>query len=63
MTTHIKLYGSKADRFEVLKEELTRALGYEPSNPEVIGQLMAYYVQNGPEDPSTRWEVRPHGQT
>lgn len=43
MTSHIKLYGSKSDRFEQLKEELEETLGYEPSNPEVIGILMAAY--------------------
>lgn len=43
MTSHIKLYGSKGDRFEQLKDELTTTLGYEPSNPEVVGILMAAY--------------------
>ncbi|WP_254536397.1 hypothetical protein [Halomarina litorea] len=43
MTVHIKLYGSKGERFEDIKESLTRRLGYEPSNPEVIGILMATY--------------------
>lgn len=41
MTSHIKLYGSKGDRFEKIKEQLTEQLGYEPSNPEVVGMLMA----------------------
>lgn len=41
MTVHIKLYSSKADRFEDIKAELTDELGYEPSNPEVVGFLMA----------------------
>lgn len=40
MTVHIKLYGSKEERFEEIKEELTKELGYEPSNPEVVGILM-----------------------
>lgn len=40
MTVHIKLYGSKGDRFEEIKAELTQQLGYEPSNPEVVGVLM-----------------------
>lgn len=43
MTVHIKLYGGKADRFETIKEELTEQMGYEPTNPEVIGALMANY--------------------
>lgn len=40
MTVHIKLYGTKGDRFEEIKRELTKHLGYEPSNPEVVGILM-----------------------
>lgn len=44
MTSHIKLYGSKSTRFEQLKEELQEHLGYEPSNPEVVGFLMASYA-------------------
>lgn len=41
MTVHVKLHGTKGDRFEEIKAALTRELGYEPSNPEVIGILMA----------------------
>ena len=41
MTTHIKLHGSKARRFEELKHELNDRVGYELSNPEVLGLLMA----------------------
>lgn len=41
MPSHIKLYGDKSDKFERLKEDLTEQLGYEPSNPEVVGLLMA----------------------
>lgn len=40
MPSHIKLYGDKSERFEELKKDLTEQLGYEPSNPEVIGLLM-----------------------
>lgn len=43
MTVHIKLYSGKAERFENIKEELTKEFGYEPTNPEVIGALMARY--------------------
>ncbi|MCL7418395.1 MAG: hypothetical protein M8354_11240 [Halalkalicoccus sp.] len=43
MTTHIKLHGSKSDRFERIKSELSQWLGYEPSNPEVLGLLMGNY--------------------
>ena len=43
MTSHIKLYGSKSDRFEEIKTSLGRQLGYEPSNPEVVGLIMAAY--------------------
>ena len=41
MTTHIKLHGSKAQRFEAIKLELAERMGYELSNPEVLGLLMA----------------------
>lgn len=41
MTTHIKLHGAKADRFEEVKRELSTRMGYELSNPEVLGLLMA----------------------
>lgn len=43
MTSHIKLYGSKSDRFEKIKEKMADQLGYEPSNPEVVGLVMAAY--------------------
>lgn len=43
MPSHIKLYGSKADRFEAIKGDLTESLGYEPSNPEVVGILMSQF--------------------
>jgi len=43
MTTHIKLHGSKAHRFEEVKLDLSGRLGYELSNPEVLGLLMATY--------------------
>ncbi len=41
MTTHIKLHGAKADRFEAVKLELSDSMGYELSNPEVLGLLIA----------------------
>ena len=41
MTTHIKLHGSKARRFETIKRELSDRMGYDLSNPEVLGLLMA----------------------
>lgn len=41
MTAHIKLYSDKAERYEEVKSEITEKLGYEPSNPEVVGILMA----------------------
>jgi len=44
MTLHIKLYGTKGNRFEEIKRSLTDELGYEPTNPEVIGFLMARYA-------------------
>lgn len=43
MTSHIKLYGGKGKRFEQIKHQLAEELGYEPTNPEVVGILMAEY--------------------
>lgn len=43
MTSHIKLYGSKSELFEGIKEDLEEELGYEPTNPEVLGLIMAEY--------------------
>ena len=40
MTTHIKLHGTKADRFEAVKRELSEQMGYELTNPEALGLLM-----------------------
>ncbi|MFA9428482.1 MULTISPECIES: hypothetical protein [Natronorubrum] len=48
MTTHIKLHGSKAQRFEAVKLELTEQMGYELSNPEVLGLLMAGFDTDEP---------------
>ncbi|WP_299331829.1 hypothetical protein [Haloplanus sp.] len=45
MTVHIKLYGEKGERFEEIKRDLTDHLGYEPSNPEVVGFLMGDFDQ------------------
>ncbi|MDJ1433180.1 hypothetical protein [Halostagnicola sp. A-GB9-2] len=49
MTTHIKLHGTKADRFEEVKLELSNRMGYELSNPEVLGLLMAGLDSDDPE--------------
>lgn len=48
MTSHIKLYGSKSNRFEQIKQGYAELLGYEPSNPEVVGLLMASYETEEP---------------
>lgn len=48
MTTYIKLHGTKADRFEVVKRELSDQMGYELTNPEVLGLLMARLDLSGP---------------
>lgn len=57
VTSHIKLYGSKGDRFEAIKSDMASRFGYEPSNPEVLGYLMASYnpdgTSRGPDQPLT----------
>lgn len=50
MPVHIKLHGSKAERFEAIKAELAEAFGYEPSNPEVVGILMGGFDESGDPD-------------
>jgi hypothetical protein len=52
MVSHIKLNGGKMERFEKITEDLQPDLGYEPSNPEVFGMLMAVY-SNSEQDIST----------
>lgn len=50
MPSHIKLYGGRGERFEEIKGAMADRLGYEPTNAEVIGILMAEYPAN-PSDP------------
>lgn len=45
MPVHIKLYGEKAERFEAISSNLAEQLGYEPSNPEIVGVLMGLCKQ------------------
>lgn len=63
MTTHIKLYGAKAARFEAIKADVGSRQGFEPTNPEVIGYLMAAYQteplhSGGPSPVADRSPVR-----
>lgn len=50
MVSHVKLYGGKAERFEEIKENLQAEFGYEPTNTEVLGVLMAVY-SSSEQDP------------
>lgn len=43
MTVHISLRGPKAERFEDVKDAMVEELGYEPSNPELVGMLMGNF--------------------
>lgn len=43
MPVHIKLRSSKGERFERIKRQLSEEMGYQPSNPEILGIVMAYY--------------------
>lgn len=36
----VTLYGGKAERFREIKNALEEELGYEPTNPEVVGHMM-----------------------
>lgn len=46
MTSHVKRYGGKAERFEEIKAQLASQLGYQPTNSEVMGILMAEYASD-----------------
>lgn len=48
MVVHIKLYSGKRERFEEIKEQVAEDFGYEPTNPEVIGVLMAAGTETPP---------------
>ena len=37
---HITLSGGKARRFREIKDRLEAEFGYEPSNPDVVAELM-----------------------
>lgn len=52
MVSHIKLHGTKSERFEDIKEDLQAELGYEPSNTEVVGILMARYSSGDRDEQS-----------
>lgn len=54
MASHIKLHGGKAERFEEIKTQLQERLGYEPTNPEVIGVLMSMYGGDDRQPPEGR---------
>ena len=43
MVEHIKLYGAQAERFQEIKRDLAKELGYEPSNPRVVDELLVVY--------------------
>lgn len=36
----LTLYGGRAERFREIREQLEEEYGYEPSKPEVVGELM-----------------------
>lgn len=52
MPIDITLSGTKAERFGQVKEKLIEEFGYELSNPEVVGILMATYDINAGEEAS-----------
>jgi len=48
MPVQAKLYGTKAERFEEIKAHLSDELGYDPTNPEVVGYLMGLFEASSP---------------
>lgn len=47
MVERIKLHGERAERFAELRSRLAEYLGYEPSNAEAIGMIMAEFPDDG----------------
>jgi hypothetical protein len=41
MAEHIKLHGGRAERFRKLKQQIEEDIGYEPTNAEAVGHIMA----------------------
>jgi hypothetical protein len=40
MVERIKLHSGREQRFQEIKENLEERLGYEPSNPRVVDELL-----------------------
>lgn len=59
MPVHIKLRSSKGERFERIKRQLSEEMGYEPTNPEVLGIIMAHYDL----EESSRGSLTPLGRS
>jgi len=43
VTASVSLHGEKAERFREIKTELGEQLGYEPSNADTLGLVMAQW--------------------
>lgn len=52
MFTSIELHGELDQRFDEIKSHLADKLGYEPTNAEVVGILMAEYSSDTPDAPN-----------
>ena len=46
MRIDIPLHGEKAERFREIRREMEEHRGYEPSRPEVVGELMRRYAED-----------------
>lgn len=46
----LKLYGSKAEQFRDIQEEMEDALGHEPDKSDVVGYLMALWEDTDQRD-------------
>lgn len=50
---YIRLANDDAEKFEQIKEQLTKELGYSPKNPEALGYIIATYPdldENGEDE-------------
>lgn len=58
MVSHVNLYGTRDERFEEIKADLEDDLGYEPTNFEVVGMLMATYSDRDHEQSPSAHDKR-----
>jgi hypothetical protein len=46
MAERIKSHSERAERFRMLRDQLARDLGYDPSNAEAMGIIMSEFPES-----------------